>query len=208
MLDPDGQPVNPYLNQTRRIDRDVSELLGLAKGVLADGTVTEAEALLLRDWTSAHRDAALCWPIRPLIERMNSIFADGRVDEAERLALSDLLTSLVGGKAGVIVGQTATTKLPLDQPPPAIAWPGNVFVFTGAFAFGTRTDCERQVTTLGGAVASSITKRTKFVVIGTFGSRDWIQTSFGRKIAKAVEYRDSGVSLAIVGEDHWASSLP
>jgi hypothetical protein len=44
-------------------------------------------------------------------------------------------------------------------------------------------------------------------VIGTFGSTDWVHTAFGRKIEKAVSYRDAGVLLRIVGEDHWASAL-
>jgi hypothetical protein len=30
---------------------------------------------------------------------------------------------------------------------------------------------------------------------------------FGRKIEKAVKYRESGVRLAIVGEEHWAAAL-
>jgi hypothetical protein len=35
-----------------------------------------------------------------------------------------------------------------------------------------------------------------------------VHTSFGRKIEKAVSYRQSGVRLAIISEDYWAGSLP
>ncbi len=52
-----------------------------------------------------------------------------------------------------------------------------------------------------------MTQRTNYLIIGTFGSRDWVHTSFGRKIEKAVQYRIAGCRLAIVGEDHWAASL-
>jgi len=45
-------------------------------------------------------------------------------------------------------------------------------------------------------------------VLGTFGSRDWVHTSFGRKIETAIRYRDKGAPIAIVSEDHWAASLP
>jgi NAD-dependent DNA ligase len=114
---------------------------------------------------------------------------------------------IVGGTAGMVAGTDAATELPLDRPPPQISWSGSIFVFTGKFVFGPRSACERQVTSLGGHAEKSITKRTRYLVLGTFASRDWIQTSFGRKIEKAVEYRDAGVPLAIVGEDHWATSL-
>jgi hypothetical protein len=206
-LDADGQPLNLALNRARRTDRDVCEMLGLAKGLLADGVVTETEAVLLRQWTANHPDSCSHWAIATLSDRLNRAFADGTIDDVERADLADLLESLVGGRAGLIAGEGAATELPLDRPAPSLAWLGSVFVFTGKFAFGPRRDCERQVHLLGGSCDPNVTQRTNYLVIGTFGSRDWVQTSFGRKIEKAVEYRDSGMPLAIISEDHWAHSL-
>ena len=207
-LDADGQPNNLRFQQARRTERDVSEFLGLAKGVLADGLVAEAEAHLIRAWIAGHPDAVHHWPISALTERLERIYADGRVDEAERRDLAELLAALVGGQAGMLVGQDTATDLPIDRPAPPIVWTGSVFVFTGKFVFAPRAECERQVTRLGGLPESNITRRTRYLVIGTFGSRDWVQTSFGRKIQQAVDYREAGQPLAIVNEDHWAASLP
>lgn len=207
-VDPHGQPFNIRFNRARRAERDVSEMLGLAKGVLADGVVTEAEAALLVSWAAGHPDATEQWPVSILKARLDRVFADRRVDEAERRDLADLLESIVGGKAGIIVGEDAATELPVDRPPPEILWTGCVFVFTGKFAFGPRADCERQAVKLGGACERAVTRRTRYLIIGTFGNRDWVHTSFGRKIEKAVQYRDDGLPLAIVAEDHWASALP
>ena len=81
------------------------------------------------------------------------------------------------------------------------------YAFTGKFAFGTRAECQREVLKRGASCDHNITQRTTYVVIGTFGSRDWIHTSFGRKIEKAVEYQANGFPLAIVAEDHWAASI-
>ncbi len=206
-IDLNGQPYNLHFNRARRAERDLSELLGLAKGVLADGIVIESEADLIRRWVVAHPDAAEQWPVNRLKTRLDQIYEDGRVDEIERKDLAELLTALVGGQAGIIVGEDAATNLPIDQPPPPLIWTNSLFVFTGKFAFGPRKACEREVTRLGGFCESTITKRTNYLVIGTFGSRDWVHTSFGRKIEKAVEYRDAGRPLAIVNEDHWASAI-
>jgi hypothetical protein len=144
-LDADGQPRNLAFNRARRTERDICELLGLAKGLLADGVVTDNEAALLRDWVDRHPDAYDVWPISALYQRLNRAFADGVIDEAERLDLAELLESLVGGEAGVIAGADAATELPIDRPAPTIIWRASVFVFTGKFAFGPRKDCERQV---------------------------------------------------------------
>lgn len=206
-LDADAQPSGGF-NASRRLDRDISEMLGLVKGVLADGVVTVGEAELLRDWAKAHPDVVRDWPGRILHERLKSIFADGRIDDIERADLADLLRDIVGGSAGVILGASAATQLPLDKPPPRIRFEEATFVFTGRFAFGSRKACESEVVRLGGLCASNVTFRTNYLVIGTFGSRDWIQSSHGRKIEKAIEYRgDQRSRIAIVGEDHWAEAL-
>jgi hypothetical protein len=75
------------------------------------------------------------------------------------------------------------------------------------FAFGPRKACEEATTDLGGQAKRKVTLETDYVVIGTFGSRDWVQSSFGRKIEKAVEYRENYGSPAIISEDHWAGAL-
>ncbi len=205
--DPHGQPFNIRFNRARRAERDLSEMLGVVKGVLADGMVTQAEGALLNDWAVRHPDATEQWPVNILKDRLERIFADGKVDKTERRDLAELLEAIVGGKAGIIAGEDATTDLPLDRPPPQLVWTDSVFVFTGKFAFGPRATCERAVIRLKGICEGGVTKRTNYLVIGTFGSRDWVHTSFGRKIQRAVQYRDAGASLAIVAEAHWASTL-
>ena len=206
-LDPHGQPFNLLFNRARRAERDLSEMLGLAKGLLADGTVSEAEAQLLRDWASGHPDAAEQWPVNVLKERLDRIFTDGSVGEVERKDLSALLSAIVGGTAGVVCGADAATALPVDDPPPELVWRDSVFVYTGRFAFGTRADCQRQALRRGGICEGNVTQRTRYLIIGTFGSRDWVHTPFGRKIETAVKYREAGLDLAIVAEEHWARCL-
>jgi hypothetical protein len=206
-VDPHGQPFNVRFNRARRAERDLSEFLGLAKGLLADGTVSQAEAELVRTWLHNHPSAIEQWPLDRLTQRIERIYRDGQIDEAERCELSELLSAIVGGTAGIVLGEDAASTLPLDAPPPVFSWPGSTFVFTGKFAFGTRSDCERQVGKLGGICNSDVTLRTNYLIIGTFGSRDWVQTSFGRKIEKAVEYRTAGHALAIVGEDYWVKCI-
>jgi NAD-dependent DNA ligase len=205
--DPHGQPFNVRFNRARRAERDLSEFLGLAKGLLADGTIAQAEVELIRIWLSNHESAVEQWPLNRLVQRLDRMYKDKSIDEAERLELAEILSSIVGGKAGIILGEDASTQLPLDVPPPAFNWSGSTFVFTGKFAFGTRADCQRQVTRLGAICSSDVTRLTDYLVIGTFGSRDWLHTSFGRKIEKAVDYRESDRRLSIVGEEYWVTCI-
>lgn len=75
--DSEGKPLNFAFDADRRIERDVSEMLGLAKGILADGRVDENEVVLLRHWPAAHPDTRGTSPGIVLSERLWKIFADG-----------------------------------------------------------------------------------------------------------------------------------
>lgn len=208
-LNPHGQPLSLGFNAARRRERDISEILGLVKGILSDGTVADGEAAFLRSWCEAHPDARDLWPVNVLLSRLERCFADGRIDDDERIELRDLFSDLVGGTQSVLLGYDGASALPLDKPTPLICYgPDEVFTFTGKFAYGTRKQCEREVMQRGSTCAPNVTRRTSFLVIGTFGSRDWVQTAYGRKIQRAVELRDSGFALRIVGEDHWVNALP
>jgi NAD-dependent DNA ligase len=206
--DQNGQPLNAAFNAHRRMERDISEMLGLAKGILADGRVDEREVKHVRNWMSSHPDLVETWPGDIICERLERIFADGVITLEEREDLGELLSDLVGGKAGIIVSENAATVLPLDKPAPKVIFDDHVFVFTGKFAFGPRSACQRSTNDAGGLWEDAVTQRTRYLVIGTFGSRDWVHTSHGRKIEKAVHYKTNGQKLFIIAEDHWAASLP
>lgn len=207
LYDADGQPLNPYFNRQARADRDITEMLGLAKGILADGIVQPSEVEAIRLWLNAHPSAARDWPVSAVWDRLERIFADGRVDADEREDLGELLRQVVGGDAGVLSQHGATTELPFDRPAPTIIWQGRVFVFTGKMACGTRKHCQDAAVGRGGVSDGTVTRRTNYLVLGAFGSRDWKHTSFGRKIEDAVALRDAGQSLAIISEQHWVRSV-
>ncbi len=208
-LDDHGQPYEDRFNRARRAEREISELLGLCKGLLADGHLSDEEIGLLQGWMQRHPDGGEDWIVQQVSRRVRKVLEDGVVSDEERVDLSELLHSFVGGTAELILGDDPrSTDLPLDVPAPTLQWQDAVFVFTGKFAFGTRKDCERASQALGAAIESTVTQRTHYLVIGTFGSRDWVHTSYGRKIQKAAGYRAKGIPLVIVCEDHWRKDLP
>jgi hypothetical protein len=207
-LDEHGQPLSGHINRRRRTERDISELLGLAKGMLSDGVVNQKEANFLQRWGENHIDALSQWPLSVIFTRLKQVLSDGRVTPEEGADLHELLSQLVGGTTTLLLGFDGSTTLPLDNPPPLVCYgPEEVFVFTGKMAYGPRARCEREVIERGSQCESNVTRRTTFLVLGTFGNEDWAHTSYGRKIERAVELRSTGFPLRIVGEDHWAAAL-
>lgn len=206
-LDRNGQPVNRAFNRERRTGREVDELLGLCKGLVADGVVNDAEARFLAQWLTLNRESTDSWPANILFERLRSMLADGHLDKAEEVELLALLMDVTGGDASRLNAHSLSTGLPISDPVPPISFPGRSFCLTGKFVFGAREKCRSEIEVRGGTLVDSINAQLDFLVIGVVGSRDWIHSSFGRKIEKAVDYRAKGHPLAIIAEEHWLKAL-
>jgi NAD-dependent DNA ligase len=202
-----GQPRNRLYNRARLTDRNIDELLGLCKGIIADGVVSIEEARSLAHWMEANRETANQWPASVLYTRIHAMLADGILDPAEQTELFDLLGKMTSG--GVPPGQyvNLSTSLPLTTPAPTVYFENRFFCMTGKFIYGPRQQCESAILARGGKVQERPTTDTHYLVIGVLGSSDWIHSTHGRKIEHAVEMRERGHRIAIISEDQWRHFL-
>ena len=203
-LNPDGQPLNRRYNDARLSDRAIDELIGLSRGVIADGVVTQAEAEFLARWLDRNRHIQGEWPANVLYSRVREMLADGLLDSDEQHELLGLLSDITGeGESLQYDAQSLSTQLPLTQPPPQIVVPGNEFCLTGRFVHGTRKECEGEIVSRGGVTKKKPRQSTDYLVIGYLGSTDWIHSTHGRKIEYALELSSNGSPIALVSEQYW-----
>ncbi|WP_068312836.1 BRCT domain-containing protein [Polycladidibacter hongkongensis] len=188
-------------NRARIDQRQVAELIGIARGVIADGTLNDLEIEFLYKWLIANADAAQNPLVNALIARIKDALADGVIDDEERQDLLSTLHELTGADFETGEALKAAT-LPLDDPMPAIVFPHRNFTFTGTFTFGKRKDVEAVTKQLGGNI-TPLNMKTHFLVIGEYATDSWLQSSFGTKIVKAVEMREKRRPIALVSEAHW-----
>lgn len=208
VVDQNAQPLTQAFRSDAIIDRQIDELIGIIKGVMADGMVHQGEVEFLIEWMEANRKVLDHWPAKALYPRLITAMEDGKVDLDEEREIMDMLLATVGGNTAPQYGESSnSTSLPYTMPAPAIVFNTSLFCFTGKFQSGSRQWCEDQITAKGGAPASGITKKLNYLVIGEIGSRDWLHSTHGRKIEKAIGYNDDGGNIAIVGEQHWFEQL-
>lgn len=187
--------------------RSLDEMLGLCKGVLADGVIVEREAIALEEWCRANPELATEWPASILGERLRRIFEDGIVDDEERADLGALLRQIVGGPPEASLCDRYATTLPLDNPAPAVRIRGSYFVFTGKFLYGQRRVCMAAVDVRGGTSQKYLTGSTNYLVVGTMATEAWAHGSFGRKLESALASRERYGTPAIICEQHWVKYL-
>ncbi len=192
---------------TRNLKRSYESLLGISAGLMADAELNDTEIRYLDIWLSDNKALASAWPGEVIYSRVRTILADNKITEDEREHLKQTLSDLIGGtlqETGAAFG--ASTSLPIDNLG-IIEIKGKTFCFTGNFRYGTRKACEQVISKKGGTAIPRVRRDLNYLVIGTRSSRDWIHTSYGRKIKEAIELKKNKCPIFIVSEKQWAESL-
>jgi NAD-dependent DNA ligase len=185
----------------------VQVLLGICSGLVADGSLNEKEILFLGGWIIEHPEVTSSWPGNVIANRINDILTDGVITAEERDDLLQTLQELSGNFFNDTgVAQQEIPSLPIDQDA-VIEFKDKSVCFTGKFIFGSRETCESTTANLGAIVDGSITKKLDFLVIGALASPDWLTSTYGRKIEKAVGYRTQHGKPYIVSEQQWTNAV-
>jgi hypothetical protein len=204
-LDRDGQPPQ-FLNNERRRERSVDELLGFLRAFLVDGPLTETKVLALAHMIierAEELDLAIFGELASIITE--SIDDNGHVHPNALAKIDDHVRKILGCSRDDIFTRR-TTKLPLTDPVPDVFVPGRVFCFTGKFTFGPRKRLEEAVIERGGHVLPHPTTETDYLVLGALASRDWAHTAYGRKIETAMRLRES-YPIAIISEETFLCAI-
>ena len=202
-LDADGQPRNVGFNLVNNELKAVNTLYGLCMGVVADGVVDDDEVLFLDTWLKENERFLSSYPLNVVHDRIARILSDGIITSSEREDLYAMLGDLIGGgfhETGAAGG--TSTQFPVDEIA-EIDFAGATFCFTGKFIFGQRSACEEVVIALGAVASKNVTKKVNYLVIGELASRDWVASSHGRKIEKALYFKEKGVPVMILSEKDW-----
>lgn len=185
--------------------RQIDELIGIARGIAADGALNQLEVEFLQKWLAANASISDQPVVRTLYGRISEVLSDGVLDGEECAELLETLNSFSNRDFELGEVLKATT-LPLCRPAPELTFPGQTYCFTGTFNYGQRKHCENAVEDRGGS-CSGLTQRTDVLVIGVYATESWKHSAFGNKIVKASEWRDAGLSISIVSEEHWTRYL-
>ena len=120
------------------------------------------------------------------MQRLAIILEDGIITDEEREDLLSTVRQVTGTdtdesglsyEASTEVWEDSVDELKLDR---------SISCLTGDCVSGDRESVDTLLRLLGAETNSSINKSVNYLVIGTLASRDWLYTSHGRKIEKAL----------------------
>jgi len=196
-----------FFHQARIERRAADELIGLSAGLIADGTVNQQEAEFLKNWIEtsfSHFDDPV---VNIIYRRLADMLSDGVLQPEESTELVELLHKFTGPTLSTDKPFVAPSTLPYCDPAPELVLTGRCFMFTGTMAFGPRKDCEALITERGGVIGGTVSKKVNYLVVGSIGNDQWLHSTYGTKIKKAVAIRESGAPLSIISEQHWQKHI-
>jgi len=185
------------------VENTINELIGILKGISADGKITKEEFNHLENWIKENEHISEEWIVGQIIDKIKEIKEDGVVSKEELDNLLPVIKSLSGqsftetGLADGGVSEVFSTDIE------CFTHDGKTICFTGAFVNGNRTSIENVAKEYGATTVGNVTKKVDALIIGTFSSQDWRFSSYGRKIEKALKQQKKGHHIVILSERQW-----
>lgn len=178
----------------------IEELIGFLTGTASDGVLNDQEITAMSAWLEHNAPVKEIWPASVIVMRLEHILEDGVITDEER---GDLLTTVrqVTGSDSDESGLSfeASTEV-WEDAVDGLKLTGSVFCLTGDFVSGDRDSVDTMLRCLGAETNSSVNKSVDYLVIGTLASRDWLYTSHGRKIEKALLLKRGGSPIKVITE--------
>ena len=98
-----GRGMSPRLAEARSNCIDIPELIGLCRGVLADGTINVTEAAFIFKWMKERPEVIKTWPANELHTLLEKVLGDGELSDAEGKELTELLEEVIGDPVALIL---------------------------------------------------------------------------------------------------------
>jgi NAD-dependent DNA ligase len=191
---------------SEKLKQSLGELLGLARGLMADQELTDSEIHFLNEWLEDRHSMTSSFPGNVIHERIKDVLEDGVVTEEERSHLVDTLNMLIEDRLEDLAEQVDLTELWFDDVG-LIDFNKARFCLTGNFVYGPEDVCKTAIEQRGGIVTPSVGDESHFLVVGGLGVDEWRSGGLGAEIESAMRLRATGKSVKIIPEDSWVAHL-
>ena len=188
------------------LKQSLGELLGLARGLMADQELTDSEIHFLNEWLDDRYVITSSFPGNVIHDRIKEVLEDGVITEEERSHLVSTLNMLIEDRLDDLAEQVDLTELWFDEVG-LIEFNQARFCLTGNFVYGPQEVCQSAIEQRGGIVYPAVSDELHFLVVGGLGVDEWRTGGLGEAIEDAMRRRARGEAVKIIPEDSWVAHL-
>jgi DNA polymerase-3 subunit epsilon len=174
---------------SRRISADTMDMRSLFRileTVSQDNRISDDEADTVVEWMDSHRNLEHDETFSRLFVLMMRVVEDGVISSDEEWEMLREFKMVVDPDGCGMVSE--------------VSFEGKTFCLSGDFKIGSKGDIANTIGALGGTCVNSVSKKCDYVVVGNLGSERYSFGNYGTKVKKALELRNNGVHIEIIGE--------
>lgn len=176
-----------HAQETAERHNSINELRNIAFDVTEDGKITIDEALRIKNLFRSDELLRTDKATRPIYLQVRKLTKRSSPDEIDHDALLDSLERIIDPT-------WVTTGEVIDE------IDGKAFCLTGDFSFGSKTQVQDYLVSLGGIAKSGVSRNVDYLIIGTKGSEEYAYGNYGSKTKRAIELQNDGFPIRIVHE--------
>ncbi|MBQ8429350.1 MAG: hypothetical protein IJX30_04575 [Clostridia bacterium] len=180
--------IKSYLDivSTSTITLATQILDGILKGILIDEKITEEECKNLRQWLYDNIYLAEHYPFDETIKVLDDVLEDSIITQEEL----DYITTRINQ----ILNPVESLREQVNSVE------GKHVCLSGNFAYGQKSDVEKEIVLKGGVIDSAVKKTTDILMIGNCECQAYANGTYGTKVKKAMEYNQKGCNIKIIKE--------
>jgi NAD-dependent DNA ligase len=192
--------IEPGSEKPPEKERKIDQMVGFLGGIASDGVLNDDEIMAMAEWLNKNYSLREVWPVSIVANRVELILEDGVITNEERQDLLETVNQLISNEADVEGPAFEASTEVWEDDIDSLEIAGSMFCLTGDFVSGDCSGIDTMLKCMGADTMSNVNKKTDYLVIGTLASRDWLYTSHGRKIEKALLLKREDSSIKVITE--------
>ena len=179
-----------FTNETK----DLQKLKRIIEGIMEDKKITFNEMEALEKWLDYNTHLIGNYPFDKIYTVVKNILDDGVISKGEHDDLVKIFNELID----------PINEMKSDS---TICFTDKMFCLTGTFNSGSKEEIEKKIIDKGGICSKTINSKVNYLIVGGAGSDDWKFGNYGSKVQKAMELKEKGKNIEIIGENDFLSQL-
>lgn len=174
--------------------KSLQTLKGIIENIMEDKIIDKEEINELNEWLKDNIHLKGNYPYDKIYKIVNDVLEDGIISQNEYNELQSVFNEFICP----IQNNSESKKIKFEN---------SIFCLTGTFNSGSKEDIENKIVQMGGICSKGVTSKTNYLIVGGAGSDAWKFGNYGGKVQKAMELKEKGKNIQIIGEEDFLISL-
>lgn len=174
--------------------KGLQNLKRIIESIMTDNKIELDEINELNEWLDSNTQLIGNYPFDKIYSIVKNVLEDGIVSENEYDELMQAFNDFINP----IKEEKANDSLNFQD---------KIFCLTGTFNSGSKDSIEEKINQKGGICGKGVTSKTNYLIVGGAGSDAWKFGNYGGKVQKAMELKEKGKNIEIIGEEDFLKQL-